>query len=137
MKRVPFYRRTQARESGYKERIIWQLSKGPMTGRQLRHMLKLNMRQFYGAIHDAMHCKKVVNVERFDRYVDDLGEDWHYRLVSSPKFVAPKIDDERKRVIINPRRPKEDYAEMRRINTEKAERRARLIKAGLYIDELG
>lgn len=137
MKRQPFYRRERKGCQSYKERIIWQLSKGVMTGRQLCHVLKLTRRELYGAMYDSMKGGKVVLVERFDRYVDDLGEDWHYRLVETPKFVAPKVSSARQNIIISSRRYGRNHEEDRRRNTEKAAIRARLIEAGLYIDELG
>lgn len=136
MKRVGFYRRPQQdTPSGYKERIVWQLSKGPMTGRQIRELLKLETSQFWGAIYDAMKGGKVVSIERYDRHLTADGEDWWYRLTGKPKFIAPAAHQTSQQIVVTPRKREHDPQECRRINIERAARRARLIKAGLYIDE--
>ena len=135
MKRVAFYRRpSKSVEGGFKERIVWMLSKGDMTGREICERMKLDRSRF-GAMLKHAFKGKVVLIERYGRYVDNDGEDYWYHLASKPKFIAPAAEQTEKQIVISPRRRDHDPQECRRVNIERAARRARLIKAGLYIDE--
>lgn len=135
MKKVAFYRRpSKSPEGGFKERIVWLLSKRDMTGAEICHRMKLERRRFSALIKHALNGK-VVLIERYGLHVENGVEDYWYRLASKPKYITATTEQTEKQIVISPRKRQFDPQESRRINIERAARRARLIKAGYYIDE--
>lgn len=137
MKRMAFYRRAGRQDSknaGLKEKVVWKLSKGPATGRELSEQFGLALVDLNRIAAQWLRGKKIVAIEATDWVTGEDGiRDRTYRLVKKPQFVSPPG-----RTRPCTRRAKEQVLKgEREKNIEKARRRARLIAAGLYIDELG
>lgn len=117
---------------GMKERVIWRLSKGPQTGTQLAEIFGVTTGRMNSLMGSVLRFNSVVNVEASDWFnLPEGGRDRTYTLTRSAKVVTPQGKSplySRKTIGIA-------NDETRRINTEKAQRRARLIKAGLWIPE--
>ena len=135
MKRVAFYRRSgnqSTKLAGMKERVVWRLSKGPATGTELAAIFditRVEMNRIASKWHKHEKTARISAGEWFK--LPEGGQDRVYTLVSKPKRVTPQGETPKytRKTILNANE------ETRRINTEKAKRRARLIKAGLYIPE--
>lgn len=137
MKRMAFYRRAGPKDAplaGLKERVVWRLSKGPATGTELAEIFNVTRVKMNHLVGKWLPYQGVVQITASEWFLlPDGGKDRTYTLERKPKRLAepgesPKLT---KNAIC--------YAneETRRINTERAKRRARLIAAGIYIDELG
>lgn len=135
MKRVAFYRRAGDQTSslaGMKERIVWRLSKGPATGAELAQIFGITRVEMNQRAWDVIRNNTVVEIAASEWFqLAEGGRDRTYTLARKPKLVTPTGDTPKytRKTILN------TNEESRRINTEKAKRRARLIAAGLYIDE--
>lgn len=135
MKRVAFYRRSgdqSTKLAGLKERVVWRLSKGPATGTELAAIFDITRVEMNNIASKWSQHEKTARIECGEWFkLPDGGNDRIYTLASKPKRITPQGDTPKytRKTIL--------YAneESRRVNTEKAKRRARLIAAGLYIDE--
>lgn len=136
MKRVAFYRRggKEGTFTGLRERLAWHLSKGPATGRQICEAMGFKLAEFNAAIASKNLLKqKTACITASEWFVDEDGfRDRIYTLEGKPRRVVPEGG---KTVIYSIKSLRHSSQENRKRNTERAERRARLIKAGLYIDE--
>lgn len=136
MKLIAFYRRGRVKDAplaGLNERVAWRLSKGPQTGAQLAEIFGIPVGKMNTMMGKMMKFNSVVSVTASEWIAqEDGGRDRIYTLNGKARRLAKAGG--------NPRRTPNSlrYAneETKRINTEKAKRRARLIKAGLYIPEL-
>ena len=135
MKRVAFYRRSGDQSTplaGMKERVVWRLSKGPATGTELAEIFgitRVQLNHIATKWRPNERTSQIVASEWVP--LTDGGRDRTYSLASKPKRVTPRGTETKysTNTILN------TNEETRRKNTERAKRRARLIKAGLYIDE--
>lgn len=137
MKRVPFYRRAGAvgEFSGMKERIVWALDKGPATGKELAERLKIDRLYLNRVASSYLRWNKVVVITATDWVMGEDGiRDRTYTLVKKPAVVKPK---DAKTRLCTWRAIQQASKGEREKNIEKAKRRARLIAAGLYVDEMG
>lgn len=136
MKRVAFYRRSGKKSPlcGLKEKVVWQLSKRPMTGRELCAVFGLSLAEFNRAVKNCLknHGTAHIHASEWVRGADGL-HDRTYTLVN----VGYSYPTAGKSVIISRRSRELAQNGEREKNREAAKRRARLIKAGLYINELG
>lgn len=136
MKRVAFYRRggKDGPFTGLRERLVWHLSKGPASGRQICAALGFDLKEFNKAIASKNLLKqKTACVTASEWFIDEDGfRDRVYSLEGKPKRVVPEAG---KTVLYSIKSLRNSSQENRRKNIERAERRARLIKAGLYIPE--
>lgn len=135
MKRVAFYRRSGDQSTplaGMKERVVWRLSKGPATGTELAEIFGITRVQMNHIASKWHKNTKTAQIAASGWYpLADGGRDRTYTLTGKPKLVTPQGDTPKftRNTILY------SSEETRRVNTERAKRRARLIKAGLYIDE--
>jgi len=135
MKKIAMYRRSGvgSPNAGLKERIMWRLSKGPMTGQQLAEALKVSLSTIHENLSDSVIAKaKVATVTAGEWTINDGRRDRTYTAVRNPKRVAVK----NKTIVISNRSFAQFGEENRQKNIIAAQRRARLIAAGLYITEL-
>lgn len=135
MKRVAFYRRSGDQSTplaGMKERVVWRLSKGPATGTELAEIFGITRVQMNHIAAKWHKNTKTAQISASGWYqLADGGRDRTYTLAGKAKVVTPQGYTPKctlKAILYT-------SEETRRINTERAKRRARLIKAGLYIDE--
>lgn len=137
MKRNPFYRRkgTPGKHDGVKERFIWQLSKRPMTGSELSQILKVPRNELNKLAGEYLKQTGVATIEASEWFQAEDGlKDRVYTLVKVGKKAYPTAG---KSIIFSENSRKIALAGERDEKRELAKRRARLIKSGLYINELG
>lgn len=136
MKKIAMYRRGRdgCANAGLKEKIMWQLSKEPMTGQQLAQILKVSIRTIHDNLSDSVLLnQKVATVTAGEWFSNESGvRDRVYTAPRNPKRVAVK----NKTIVISNRSFSQVGEENRQKNIIAAQRRARLIAAGLYITEL-
>lgn len=136
MKKIAMYRRGRdgCANAGLKEKIMWQLSKEPMTGQQLAQILKVSIRTIHDNLSDSVLLnQKVATVTAGEWFSNESGtRDRVYAAPRNPKRVAVK----NKTIVISNRSFAQVGEENRQKNIIAAQRRARLIAAGLYITEL-
>lgn len=136
MKKIAMYRRGRdgCANAGLKEKIMWQLSKEPMTGQQLAQILKVSIRTIHDNLSDSVLLnQKVATVTAGEWFSNESGvRDRVYTAARNPKRVAVK----NKTIVISNRSFAQVGEENRQKNIIAAQRRARLIAAGLYITEI-
>lgn len=137
MKKIAMYRRGRGcPNDGFKEKVTYQLSKRPMTGSELASILKMSLREFNHVISPEIRRTKVATITASEWTTDSEGNrDRTFTLTSSPKRIAPKVTPQ-KTIVISWKSFAEAGEEQRQKNILAAQRRARLIKAGLWITEL-
>lgn len=136
MKRPAFYRRSgkqNTRLAGIKERAVWRLSKGPATGAELAETFGISLKLMHNTVATWMRQGKQTITFNASEWVElPNGErDRTYSLGSKVKRVTPQGEEP----IFMVGSLKNSSPEVKKLNTERAKRRARLIAAGLYIDE--
>ena len=136
MKRPAFYRRSgkqNTRLAGIKERAVWKLSKGPATGAELAETFGISLKLMNNTISTWLRQgNKTITINASEWFeLPDGQRDRVYTLAGKPKRITPQGEEP----IIMPGSLKNSSPEVKRLNTERAKRRARLIAAGLYIDE--
>ncbi|MEI2684253.1 hypothetical protein [Erwinia aphidicola] len=136
MKKVAMYRRGRGGPNdGLKEKIVWLLSTGPMTGRQLHVATKLPLRSIHLQLRDERHLiSATAEISASDWYIDEeTGQrDRVYTLVRTPRRVITKAKAN-KTIVVSVKSLAERGEDKRQQCIEAAARRARLIKAGLWI----
>lgn len=136
MKHLIFYRRG-CNNSGMKERVCWRLSKGPATGSELAEMLGMDLPAFNRYARSALLSGSATAVISASEWVKLEGRrlDRTYTLESiGSNRVKPKAG---KSILVSKRTLSHLHPGMKEKNIEAAKRRARLIRAGIYIDALG
>lgn len=132
MKRIPFYRRGGKPGRDIKERVCWRLHAGPATGTQLADMLGITLVEFNRATRNMLKgtATAVINVTEWR----PLGSGVLDRTYTLEKVGGPRaVPKGGRSLLINPKTLSYDKVK----NTEAAKCRARLIAAGLYINEMG
>lgn len=139
MKRVAHYRNGRpGKMSGMSEKCYWYLASHgkTATGAELAAFLKISLQEFNNRCRVLTRNNGMVaNISASVTWKTEEGFlDRRFTLHGKPKFVAPKPKESQMRYFT---KRSIEYA---KTNSQAeclalAERRARLIKAGLYIDE--
>lgn len=134
MKKVAQFRRSNGANAGFSEKLAWQLSKGPATGRELAERLGMTLSEFNRlVIHIMRRGGETLQVEASNQISLGGGYiDRTYKLVRNPRRVASPPC---KPMVINYRNDCSEEAKKR--HREAAKRRARLIASGLYLECMG
>ena len=127
MRKLAQYRRNAAPNSGVKERAVCQLSKGPKTGRELSALFHMSRGQFNSIMRGCLRGETAV-ITATDPVSVDGCTDFTYTLVSTKRITHKNP----KAIVVSWRAFGMATNDSQRINTEAAQRRARLIKAGLW-----
>ncbi|WP_162900947.1 hypothetical protein [Erwinia persicina] len=136
MKKVAMYRRGRGGPNhGLKEKAVWLLSKGPMTGRQLHMATKLSLRSIHRQLNAERHLvSATAEISAGDWYIDEETgyRDRLYTLVRKPRRITAKASTN-KTILVSIKSLRDRGEDKRQECIEAAARRARLIKAGLWI----
>ncbi|UYU30322.1 regulator [Siccibacter colletis] len=135
MKKLPFYRRPGrvGKFTGLKERMVWQLSKGPLTGTELCAIFGYSIAEFNKVVGKYIGVGKVVSISATEWFIRDDGtRDRIYQVEKKAKLVVPRGRSQvfTRNTLLNVDPDK------RKACIDKASKRAGFIKAGLYFDEL-
>ncbi|ORM72407.1 hypothetical protein HA48_14730 [Pantoea wallisii] len=130
MRKIAHYRRNNHPNSGFKERLAWQLSKGPKTGRELCALFNMSLAEFNSNIQDLLRRPgETMKVEASDPVKVGRAIDRTYTLARKPRRVLPTTRND---CCVSRKQLVNRSEEKRRQCTEAAQRRERLMKAGLY-----
>ena len=138
MKRIPFYRRPgkQGKFTGLKERVIWMINKRgrPVTGTEISEVFGVTLAEFNLVARTLTRGGgQVAKIVTSEPWITETGHiDRHFALAEPAKVVLPKNSKTR---LFTRKSVAYSSKNMREQCIEKAERRKRLIAAGLYIDE--
>jgi len=134
MKKVAQFRRSTGANAGFSEKLAWQLSKGPATGRELAERLGMTLSEFNRLVlHIMRRGGETLQVDASNQICLGGGSiDRTYTLTRNPSRVAPPPC---KPMVINHSNDCSEEAKKR--NREAAKRRARLISSGLYLECMG
>ena len=127
MLKHPHYRRNQHPNSGFKEKVAWQLSKGPRTGRELSALFHMSLGQFNSLMRGCLRGETAV-ITAADPVPVDGCMDFTYTLVSTKR----KTCSNPKSIVVSWRAFGMATNDSQKRNTEAAQRRARLIRAGYW-----
>jgi len=127
MLKQPHYRRNQHPNNGFKEKVVWQLSKHPMTGRELSALFHMSLGEFNSLMRGCLRGKAAV-ITASEPVPVDACTDYTYTLISTKRTTHKNP----KAIVVSWRAFGMATNDSQRINTEAAQRRARLIDAGLY-----
>ncbi|QHA89552.1 hypothetical protein [Serratia rhizosphaerae] len=126
-------RGSRGRIDGFCERIIWMLSKEPLTSQELAGRLKIPHKELIKRMPALFHERKSYQVIAGEWFVNNKGErEREFRLVriNTDKSIA-KTKIKQSLTISNYGRRNEKNRER---NRKMAKARARLIKSGKYSD---
>ncbi|MDE1188543.1 MAG: hypothetical protein PW844_19030 [Pantoea sp.] len=128
MRKIAMYRRNNHPNSGFKEKLAYQLSKGPKTGSELCIIFNMSLRDFNSNIRDVISKHgETLQVNATDPVKVGRFIDKTYSLARRPKRVNPKKGSP----LIVSWKQLANTGEEKRLECEAAaKRRARLIKAG-------
>ena len=127
MRKLAQYRRNTHPNSGFKEKVAWQLSKGPRTGRELSALFHMTLGEFNGLMRGCLRGKTVVIKASAPVPVDGCT-DFTYTLVSTRCIMR----SHRETMIVSRRSFAERGEDIRQQNIIAAEKHARLISRGWY-----
>lgn len=127
MLKQPHYRRNHRPNNGFKEKVVWQLSKHPMTGRELSALFHMSLGEFNSLMRGCLRGKTAV-ITASNPVPVDACTDYTYTLVSTKRVT--RSDPET--ILLTARSFGMATPGSRERNTLAAQRRARLIDAGLY-----
>lgn len=137
MRRTAFYRRPGKRGkfSGLKERVIWIIQKRgrPVTGEEIANVFGVSLCEFNKVAHTLTRGNGMVaKITASPTWKTESGiVDRTFTLETAPRLILPngKTRLFTKKSIVHAAKGIKDEC------IEKAERRRRLIAAGIYIDE--
>lgn len=134
MKKLAQYRRSNGPNAGFSEKLAWQLSKGPATGRELAERFGMSLREFNRLIINTMrHGGETLQVEASNPVcLDGNSIDRTYMLIRRPRRVARQALPP---MVINQSNDRSEEAIQR--HRVAAKRRARLIASGIYMECMG
>jgi len=134
MKKVAQFRRSTGANAGFSEKLAWQLSKGPATGRELAERLGMTLCEFNRLVlHIMRRGGETLQVEATNKICLGGGSiDRTYNLVRNPRRIARSPS---KPMVINHRNDCSE--EQKKRNCKAAKRRARLIASGIYMECMG
>jgi len=127
MRKLAQYRRNIHPNSGFKEKVAWQLSKGARTGRELSALLNLTLGEFNGLMRGCLRGETVV-IEASDPVPVDGCIDYTYTLIRTRRIVSSHPET----MIVSRRSFAERGEDKRQQNIIAAEKRVRLISRGWY-----
>ena len=127
MRKLAQYRRNTLPNSGFKEKAVWQLSKGPRTGRELSALFHMTLGEFNGLMRGCLRGKTVI-IEASEPVPVDGCTDFTYTLVSTRRITRSHPET----MIVSRRSFAERGEDKRQQNIIAAEKRARLISRGWY-----
>lgn len=127
MRTLPNYRRNGRPNEGFKEKVVYQLSKHDMTGRELSALFHMSLGQFNSLMRGCLRGETAV-IAASDPVPVDACTDYTYTLVSTKRTTHKNP----KAIVVSWRAFGMTTDDSQSINTEAAQRRARLIDAGLY-----
>ena len=127
MRTLPNYRRNGRPNEGFKEKVVYQLSKHDMTGRELSALFHMSLGQFNSLMRGCLRGETAV-IAASNPVPVDACTDYTYTLVSTKRTTHKNP----KAIVVSWRAFGMATNDSQRINTEAAQRRARLIDAGLY-----
>lgn len=126
MRKLAQYRRNNHPNSGFKEKVTFQLSKRPQTGRELSAFFHVTLGEFNGLMRGCLRGKTVV-IEAANPVPVDGCTDYTYTLISTSRITPARPQT----MIISRRSLAERGEDKRQQHIEAAKRRARLIKKGI------
>lgn len=129
MRKLPHYRRNQHPNSGFTEKVVWQLSKKPMTGRELCALFHIPLSDFNRLMGEAI--RREGQTARFlatDPVKVGALTDRTYTLERKPKRVTPAHKNDCR---VSYKQMGNRNEESRQKCIEAAKVRAKLIKAGI------
>lgn len=136
MKKIAMYRRSgiESPRAGLKEKIIWQLSNRPMTGQQLAEKLGVTRTELRCALNGRSRKDALVaEITAGEWILNHKGvRDRLYSLAGKARRVAPSVT-ESKRIVISLKNAGRANEEERQKCIAAAQRRERLMAAGLWI----
>lgn len=127
MRSIPQYRRNGRPNQGFKEKAVYQLSKGPKTGRELSALFHMSLGEFNALMRGCLRGETVV-ITATDPVPVGGCSDFTYTLVSTKRITHKNP----KAIVVSWRAFGMATNDSQCINTEAAQSRARLIKAGLW-----
>jgi hypothetical protein len=127
MRTLPNYRRNGRPNEGFKEKVVYQLSKHDMTGRELSALFHMSLGQFNSLMRGCLRGETAV-IAASNPVPVDACTDYTYTLVSTKRTTHQNP----KAIVVSWRAFGMATDDSQRIKTEAARRRARLIDAGLY-----
>lgn len=132
MRKIAMYRRGRGcPNDGAKEKIVWQLSKKNMSGKELSDIINIPFTTFNKIINSELRRTKVASISASEWFIDkDGNRDRIYSIEKKPRRIVPS---HKKSIIISMKSFHAHGEKNKQKNTEAAQRRARLIKAGMYI----
>lgn len=87
MRKLAQYRRNTHPNSGFKEKAVWQLSKGPRTGRELSAFFHMTLGEFNGLMRGCLRGKMVV-IETSEPVPFDSCIDYTYTLIRTQRIIS-------------------------------------------------
>ncbi len=123
MRKLAQYRRNTHPNSGFKEKIAWQLSKGPRTGRELSALFHMTLGEFNGLLRG-----KTIVIEASEPVPVDGCINYTYTLIRTRRITRSHPET----IIVSRRSFAELGEDKRQQNIIAAEKRARLISRGWY-----
>lgn len=129
MLKLAQYRRNGHPNSGFKEKLAWQLSKGPATGRELSALFNMSLSEFNSNMYDMLHKPgETLKVSASDPVKVGPATDHTYTMTRKPRRIVPRKD--KNECVVSLKQMSNRNEEARQQCIEAAKRRARLIKAG-------
>ncbi|PKH21440.1 hypothetical protein CIG19_16710 [Enterobacterales bacterium CwR94] len=130
MRKIAHYRRNSHPNSGFKEKLGWQLSKGPMTGRELSALFNMSLADFNSNMNDLLRRPgETLQVIASEPVKVEKCTDHTYTLARKPRRVLPKTRND---CCVSLKQMVNRSEEKRQECIAAAKRRERLIKAGLW-----
>ncbi len=130
MRKIAHYRRNNHPNSGFREKLSHQLSTGPKTGRELCALFHMSLAEFNHNIRDCLRRQgETLQLVASDPVKVGRAIDRTYTLARKPRRVLPTTRND---CCVSRKQIASRSEEQRQKCTEAAQRRARLIKAGLY-----
>lgn len=129
MLKLAQYRRNNHPNSGFREKLAFQLSKREMTGRELCALFHMSLKDFNANIYDCIKQQgQTLQINATDPVKVGNTTDHTYSLARKPRRVTPT---KRKEITVSWKQLANTSEEKRLECEAAAKRRARLIKAGL------
>lgn len=127
MRKLAQYRRNNHPNSGFKEKVTFQLSKRAHTGRELSALFHMTLGDFNGLMRGCLRGKTAV-IEATCPVPVDGCTDYTYTLISTSRLTPTRPQT----MLISRRSLAERGEDKRQQNIIAADKRARLIKRGWY-----
>lgn len=136
MKKCPFYRRPgkKGKFTGLKERVIWMIQTRavPVTGAEIAEKFGVTLKEFNRIANTLTRGDQTVKVVASATWKTETGiVDRYFSIESQPRHLAPSGTIKPFNRKGRSQLAKNEHQEC----IDRAARRARLIAAGLYIDE--